>query len=62
MSDEVKTVNLTFDINSVNIILAGLGKLPLEGALPVFEAIHKQVSKQMQPAPEGPLKDKVIKE
>ena len=61
MNDEVKTVNLTFDINSVNIILAGLGKLPLEGALPVFESIHKQVNEQMQPAPEGPLKDKIIK-
>lgn len=61
MSEEVKTVNLTFDVNSVNIILAGLGKLPLEGALPVFEAIHKQVNEQLQNNPEGPLKDKVIK-
>ena len=61
MNDEVKTVNLTFDINSVNIILAGLGKLPLEGALSVFESIHKQVNEQMQQAPEGPLKDKVVK-
>jgi hypothetical protein len=61
MNDEVKTVNLTFDINSVNIILAGLGKLPLEGALPVFESIHKQVNGQMQPTPEGPLKDKIVK-
>lgn len=61
MNDEVKTVNLTFDINSVNIILAGLGKLPLEGALPVFESVHKQVSEQLQNKPEGPLKDKVIK-
>ena len=52
--------SLTFDINSVNVILAGLGKLPLEGALPVFESIHKQVREQVNPAPEGPLKDKVI--
>ena len=57
---QVTTVNLTFDINSVNVILAGLGKLPLEGALPVFESIHKQVREQVNPAPEGPLKDKVI--
>ena len=61
MNEEVKTVNLTFDINSVNIILAGLGKLPLEGSLPVFESVHKQVSAQLQPAPAGPLKDKVVK-
>ena len=60
MNEEVKTVNLVFDINAVNIILAGLGKLPLEHGLKVFESVHKQVNAQMEQAPEGPLKDKVV--
>lgn len=61
MNEETKTVNLVFDINAVNIILAGLGKLPLESSIQLFNEIHKQVGAQMEQAPDGPLKDKVVK-
>ena len=61
--NEDKILNLQLNINQINIILSGLGKVPLETALQTFETIHKQVGEQMQPeqAPQGPLTDKVVK-
>jgi hypothetical protein len=62
MNEEVQ-LNLQLNINQINVVLTGLGKLPLESSLQTFETIHKQVNDQMQKEnqPEGPLKDKVIK-
>jgi len=44
------TLNLT--VEEVNVVLAGLGKLPLETGIAVFELIKIQAQSQLQPAPE----------
>ena len=62
MNKDVKNVTLTCDINSVNIILAGLGKLPLEASLATYELVHKQVNEQIKTEPKSSLEDKIIKE
>lgn len=61
MNEENKIINLSFDINSVNIILTGISKLPIEMGLNVFNSIHKQVNDQLNQETSGPLKDKIIK-
>jgi hypothetical protein len=42
------TLNLTVD--EVNVVLAGLGKLPLEAGIAVFELIKTQAQPQLQDA------------
>lgn len=61
--NEEQLFNLTFDVKSINIILAGLGKLPLETGLQVFDNIHKQINEQKQQfnSEDSQLKDKIIK-
>jgi len=55
-----KNIKIELDINSLNIVLAGLAKLPLEYSLETFMAIRKQAEAQVQEKPKGPLADKVI--
>ena len=53
------TLELTID--QLNIVIAGLAKLPLEQAIDTFNIVRQQANSQLQaPAPEGPLSDKVI--
>lgn len=54
-------VTLELTIDQLNIIIAGLAKLPLENAIETFTVVREQANAQLQgPAPEGPLADKVI--
>ncbi len=55
--DPKVTVSLT--VNQLNIVLAGLAKLPLEQSLDTFTVIREQANAQLQP-PSGPMSDKVI--
>lgn len=60
--NEDKILNLQLNLNQINIVLAGLGKVPLETSLQTFESIHKQVGEQMQPEPpQLPVTDKLVK-
>lgn len=45
--DNQKMLDLKLSVEMVNVLLAGLGKLPLEAALPVFTEIQKQANEQM---------------
>lgn len=61
----MENVNLTLNVNQLNIILGALGKAPYEAVFGLVEEINKQVIPQLQAAqsaqrPEGPLGDKVI--
>ena len=38
-----------FEIEQVNVILAGLGELPAKQSMDLITSIHKQAEKQMQP-------------
>lgn len=58
--DENKIVNLQLEVKHINVILTGLGKLPLENSLQTFDVITNQVNTQIDDRPEGPLKDKVV--
>lgn len=54
-------VNLELTIEQLNIVLAGLAKLPLEASLETFTVVRQQADQQVQQnRPEGPLSDKVI--
>lgn len=54
-------VTLELTIDQLNIVIAGLAKLPLEQAIDTFTVVRQQANAQLQPpAPEGPLADKVI--
>jgi hypothetical protein len=41
-------IELTLDINELNTVMAGLGKLPYEQCFAVVDAIRKQVAPQIQ--------------
>lgn len=41
-------INLTLDMNELNTIMAGLGKLPYEQCFAVVDSIRQQVSPQLQ--------------
>jgi hypothetical protein len=41
-------IELTLDINELNTVMAGLGKLPYEQCFAVVDAIRQQVSPQIQ--------------
>jgi hypothetical protein len=56
-----QNVKLELNVNHLNIILAGLAKLPLEASLETFQIVRQQAESQVkQNHPEGPLSDKVI--
>lgn len=57
----METVKLELSINQLNIIIAGLAKLPLEASLETFNVVKQQAECQLKEnRPEGPLADKVI--
>ena len=56
---ENQTVKLELNVQQLNVILAALGKMPLESVLEVFNTIQQQASQQLG-APKGPLSDKVV--
>ena len=47
MNSEQK-ITLTLDMNELNIVMAGIGKLPYEQAFMTVESIRKQVGPQIQ--------------
>lgn len=59
----MENVNLSLNVNQLNVILGALGKAPYEAVFGLVEEINKQVVPQLQAQrqqPEGPLGDKVI--
>lgn len=44
----MKEVTLTLTIDELNVLLAGLGKLPLEMAVAVFGKVKVQADAQLQ--------------
>ena len=61
-----QTVKLELNVQMLNVVLAGLAKLPLEQSIDTFTVVRQQASSQLGqpgqggPVPEGPLSDKVI--
>ena len=43
----VQTVTLQLNLNQVNIVLAGLAKLPIEVGLDTFNLVQKQAQEQL---------------
>ena len=43
-------INLELTVAEVNILMAGLGKLPLESSITVYEAIKAQAQPQIKAA------------
>lgn len=57
----MENVNLSLNVNQLNVILGALGKAPYEAVFGLVEEINKQVIPQLQAQrPEGPLGDKVV--
>lgn len=54
--------NIELTIQQLNVVLAGLVKLPIEAALDTFNTVQQQAQMQLgQPnKAEGPLADKVV--
>ena len=48
-------LNFKFTVAEANIIAAGLGKLPLEAGIGVYEKLKAQAEPQMQAAPVAPV-------
>ena len=46
-------INLELDINELNTIMAGLGKLPYESCFAVVDSIRAQVAQQLQETAPG---------
>lgn len=57
-----KTATIELNVQQLNVVMLGLSKLPIETALDTFNAVDAQARAQfsVQPAPQGPLQDKVI--
>jgi len=47
-------ITLKLTVDEVNVVLAGLGKLPLEVGVAVYESIKAQAQPQLQPVPAAP--------
>jgi hypothetical protein len=47
-------LKLNLSLEQINIILAGLGKIPYEAAAPVVDAIRQQAQPQLQAQEEQP--------
>lgn len=46
-----KKVTFTFTVAELNVILAGLGKLPLEAGIEMFGKIQQEAKKQLEETP-----------
>lgn len=56
-----QTIKIEVTLNQLNVILAGLAKLPLEASLETFTIVRQQADAQVQQnRPEGPLADKLV--
>jgi hypothetical protein len=56
-----QTIKIEVNVNQLNIILAGLAKLPLEASLETFTIVRQQADAQVQQnKPEGPLSSKLV--
>lgn len=44
-------LTLTLPVQAVDLILAGLSKLPLEQSMDIFLAVRQQAMNQLNPAP-----------
>ena len=54
-------LNLTVDVNTFNIIMAGLDELPHKASRRIIDDLGRQAQAQIQQQqPEGPLADKVV--
>lgn len=54
------SVTLTIDVNTLNVILAGLDELPAKVSRRVQDQLIEQARGQLQQRPEGPLSNKVV--
>ena len=45
---DAKELNLTLDVNEVNVILAGLGELPAKVSINLIDKIRMQATAQLQ--------------
>lgn len=58
---ESQKIKIELNVNQLNIVLGALAKQPLETVFDVFSTIRTQAEQQVsQPAPQGPLSDKVV--
>ena len=59
---ENQTISLDLNVQQLNIVLAGLAKLPIEVALETFNAVQQQAQAKLGPPTkvEGPLANKII--
>ena len=46
----MQELNLKLTVEDINVVLAGLGKLPLEASVVTFGKIKAQAESQIQPA------------
>ena len=47
----MSTIQLTVEPNEVQMIMAGLGKIPLENSIDLWFKVKMQAERQLQPAP-----------
>ena len=52
-----RTLTLTLTEQDVNILIAGLGKLPLEASLMVWQKVKQQAEEQMRQPPAKPAEE-----
>jgi hypothetical protein len=51
--DPKKTITLSVSVDEANLLIAGLGKLPLEATVQLWLKIREQAAQQLQPAAPG---------
>jgi hypothetical protein len=56
MNDQPTIQLPPLDVGAVNLLLEGLGKLPLERSLPLFQAIQHEAQQQLAPPPPAATK------
>ena len=55
------TIKLELTVAQLNVVLAGLARLPLGDSIETFGAVRQQAEPQVQAnRPEGPLSDKIV--
>ena len=50
---EDQTLNLSFTVNEVNIILSALGEMPAKASMPLIQKIQQQAGPQIAPPSES---------
>lgn len=50
-------LNLSLTLDELNIVMSGLGKLPLETSMNVWVKLRTQAEKQLNPPPAEELKN-----